>query len=100
MSATAELPIPDHYRPERSADWEYTPDQLLLLQSAVEWRERHDLRPSAEDRPRVHLLLVDEQKDFCFPEGTLYVGGRSGRGAIEDSDRIARFIYRNLRRIS
>jgi nicotinamidase-related amidase len=36
------------------------------------------------------------QKDFCFPEGTLYVGGRSGRGALEDNDRVARFVHRNL----
>ena len=24
-----------------------------------------------------HLLLIDVQKDFCFPEGTLYVAGRT-----------------------
>ncbi len=36
------------------------------------------------------------QKDFCFPEGSLYVGGRNGRGAMEDSDRLARFVYANL----
>lgn len=48
----------------------------------------------------VHLLLVDCQKDFCLPEGNLYVGGRSGRGAIEDNRRIAEFIYRNLARIT
>jgi nicotinamidase-related amidase len=44
----------------------------------------------------VHLLLIDVQKDFCFPEGTLYVAGRSGTGAVDDSRRIAEFIYRNL----
>ena len=27
-------------------------------------------------------MLIDVQKDFCFPEGTLYVAGRSGTGAI------------------
>ena len=45
---------------------------------------------------RVHLLLIDVQKDFCFPEGTLYVAGRSGRGAVDDSRRIAELVYRNL----
>lgn len=40
------------------------------------------------------------QKDFCFPEGTLYVGGRGGRGAVDDSDRLARFVYRNLGRLT
>jgi nicotinamidase-related amidase len=48
----------------------------------------------------VVLLLIDEQKDFCFPEGSLYVGGRSGRGALDDNDRAARFVYRNLARLS
>ncbi len=42
------------------------------------------------------LLLIDLQRDFCLPEGALFVAGRSGRGAIDDSDRIARFVYRNL----
>ena len=44
----------------------------------------------------MHLLLIDVQKDFCFPEGSLYVAGRSGTGAIDDNRRIAEFIYRNL----
>lgn len=48
----------------------------------------------------MQLLLIDVQKDFCFPEGSLYVGGRSGRGAVEDSDRIARFLYKNLAAIT
>jgi nicotinamidase-related amidase len=45
-------------------------------------------------------LLIDEQRDFCFPQGSLYVGGRSGRGALDDNRRIAEFIYRNLHRIT
>jgi nicotinamidase-related amidase len=48
------------------------------------------------DRADVHLLLIDVQKDFCFPQGSLYVGGRSGKGAMDDNRRIAEFIYRNL----
>jgi nicotinamidase-related amidase len=44
----------------------------------------------------VHLLLIDVQKDFCHPEGTLYVGGRSGTGAVDDSRRTGEFIQRNL----
>jgi nicotinamidase-related amidase len=45
-------------------------------------------------------LLIDAQKDFCFPEGSLYVGGRTGRGALDDNRRTAEFIYRNLHRIT
>jgi nicotinamidase-related amidase len=40
------------------------------------------------------------QKDFSFPRGSLYVGGRSGRGALDDSRRTAEFIYRNLPRLT
>ena len=88
--------LPDFYDPENAARWGYAPDQQAIVERAVEWRQRFDLQPASADRAKVHLLLVDLQKDFCFPEGALYVGGQSGRGAIDDNDRTARFIYRNL----
>lgn len=91
-----ELPIPDFYDADNAGRWDYRPDEQAVFERAIAWRDEHGLAPAAEDRRRVHLLLIDLQKDFCFPEGTLYVAGRSGRGAIEDNDRIARFIYRNL----
>ncbi|HEX7090977.1 MAG TPA: hypothetical protein VF192_12625 [Longimicrobiales bacterium] len=96
QNASAELPIPDFYRTEHAARWDYQPDQQALFERAMAWRDEHGLTPAAGDGRRIHLLLVDLQKDFCFPEGTLYVAGRSGRGAIDDNDRIARFVYRNL----
>jgi nicotinamidase-related amidase len=96
MGHMHELPIPAFYDPANARRWEYVPDAALLLQHAVDWRARHALRPAADDLRRVHLVLIDLQKDFCFPQGTLYVGGRSGTGALDDNDRIARFIYRNL----
>ena len=46
------------------------------------------------------LLLVDVQKDFCFPQGSLFVAGRSGRGALDDNRRLATFLYRNLDRVT
>jgi nicotinamidase-related amidase len=95
-----ELPIPPFYGSAHASQWSYRPDQQALFEAAREWRSTHGLRPAGEDAKRIHLLLIDLQKDFCFPEGALYVGGRSGRGAIDDSDRIARFIYRNLARLT
>ncbi|HEV7516661.1 MAG TPA: nicotinamidase [Thermoanaerobaculia bacterium] len=94
-----ELPVPDFYSPEHAARWSYRPDPEALFARAGAWRREHRILPAAAEagaRAQVHLLLIDLQKDFCLPEGSLYVGGRSGRGAIEDSDRIARFLYRNL----
>lgn len=94
------LPLPDFYSPANAARWAYRPDESRLFAEATAWRKRHGIAAASEDRRRVHLLLIDCQKDFCFPEGALYVGGRSGRGAVEDSDRIARFIYANLDQIT
>jgi nicotinamidase-related amidase len=91
-----ETPTPTFYDAANAASWGYAPDQQALFERAAEYRREHGIQAAADDTTRVHLLLVDEQKDFCFPQGTLYVGGRSGRGAVEDSDRLARFIYRNL----
>jgi nicotinamidase-related amidase len=95
MSATP-LPVPPLFDPRRAADWGYRPDATALATAAAAWRKQHGVRASAADETRVHLLLIDVQKDFCFPEGTLYVAGRSGTGAIDDARRIAELIYRNL----
>ncbi|MEZ4401141.1 MAG: nicotinamidase [Kofleriaceae bacterium] len=90
------LPLPSHYQPADAGRWGYRPDEAALAASAATWRADHGVRPAAADERRVHLLLIDVQKDFCFPEGSLYVGGRSGTGAVDDSRRIAEFVYRNL----
>ncbi|HEV2132578.1 MAG TPA: hypothetical protein VGR27_15795, partial [Longimicrobiaceae bacterium] len=96
MKTEPELPIPEFYDSANAAEWGYRPDQQRLFEISGEWRREFDLPPAPEDARKIHLLLIDVQKDFCFPEGALYVGGRSGRGAIEDNDRLAQFIYRNL----
>jgi len=91
-----QLPIPNFFDGKRAADYQYRPDAATLATAAAGARAQHSIRPSAADETRVHLLLIDVQKDFCFPEGTLYVAGRSGTGAVDDSRRIAEFIYRNV----
>jgi nicotinamidase-related amidase len=90
------LPIPQFFDPKRAADYGYRPDAAQIASAATAWRAHHQIKPSAAAESRVHLLLIDVQKDFCFPEGSLYVAGRSGTGAIDDSRRIAEMIYRNL----
>jgi nicotinamidase-related amidase len=90
-----QLPIPPFFDGKRAADYAYRPDAATVADAAATWRAQHAVRPSAADETRVHLLLIDVQKDFCFPEGSLYVAGRSGKGAIDDSRRIAEFVYRN-----
>jgi nicotinamidase-related amidase len=90
MSATMELP--PFFDPARAGDWSYQPDADALRAAAEGWRR--EIRTAGEGR--TDLLLIDLQRDFCLPEGALYVGGRSGRGAVEDTARIAAFIHRNL----
>jgi nicotinamidase-related amidase len=92
--------LPDFYDSANAARWDYQPDAARVLAEASAWAKAHGVRPAREDARRVELLLIDVQRDFCFPRGTLYVGGRSGRGALEDNDRIARFVYDNLRAIT
>src|SRR5262245_45654023 len=96
----APLPLPDFYRPEHAAQWDYAPDQAALFPAARAWAAAHGLVPAAEDGRRVLPLVIDAQKDFCFPRGSLFVGGRSGRGAVDDNDRLARFVYGHLGRIT
>jgi nicotinamidase-related amidase len=93
---TPALPLPSFYDPRAAERWSYGPDQTELCAAAARYRQEHDVKPAASDARNVHLLLIDVQKDFCFPQGSLFVGGRSGRGAVDDSRRIAELIYRNL----
>jgi nicotinamidase-related amidase len=90
------LPLPPHFDPVHAADWGHRPDVAALHAAALTWRSSHAIPPAATDARKVHLLVIDAQKDFCHPEGTLFVAGRSGRGAIDDNARLAAFIYRQL----
>jgi nicotinamidase-related amidase len=40
--------------------------------------------------------VVDVQNTFCTPGFELFVGGRSGMGALDDCRRLCEFVYRNL----
>ncbi|MBK9259145.1 MAG: nicotinamidase [Polyangiaceae bacterium] len=91
-----DLPLPVFYDHKSAERWGYHPNETVLATAADDWRKSMGIRPAASDKTNVHLLLIDVQKDFCHPEGALFVAGRSGRGAIDDSRRIAEFIYKNL----
>jgi nicotinamidase-related amidase len=91
-----ETPIPPFFDSANAGRWGYRPDPGVLLSTAEVWTKQYALRGAGTDAFKLHLLLIDAQKDFCLPEGSLFVAGRGGRGAIEDNERTARFIYRNL----
>ena len=63
---------------------------------AADWQQEHRITPAKSDRSKVGLLLIDVQNTFCLPEFELFVGGKSGKGAIEDNFRLCQFIYRHL----
>jgi nicotinamidase-related amidase len=89
------LPIPPHFRPERVGEvWRVPYEERA--RGAEAWRLEHDLRPSAEDAVRICLLVIDVQNTFCIPGFELFVGGRSGTGAVDDNRRLCEFVYRNL----
>jgi hypothetical protein len=90
MSTTPELP--PFFDPAQAGDWSYRSDPDTLRATAETWCGEVE---TVGDR-RTDLLLIDLQRDFCLPEGALYVGGRSGHGAVEDTARIAAFIHHNL----
>lgn len=95
----AELPVPAFFDPERVSEIFRVPYEERAREAARFRRER-EIPPSSADSFRVGLLLVDLQNTFCIPGFELYVGGRSGRGAVEDNVRLAEFLYRNLSRIT
>jgi nicotinamidase-related amidase len=89
------LPLPQHFDRERVKDvWRVPYEQRAA--DAERWAREHDLTGAAEDDLRVCLLLVDVQNTFCTPGFELFVGGRSGTGAVDDNVRLCEFLYRNL----
>ncbi len=91
----SELPIPDHFDEGKTGKIWKTNYQLRARE-AMEWSKKHKLYPASEDEIKVALLLIDVQNTFCIPEFELFVGGRSGKGAVDDNVRLCEFIYRNL----
>ena len=94
-----ELPVPAHFDPSRVGEvWRVAYEDRA--QEAREWAGKHRLTPAAEDPFRLCLVAVDIQNTFCIPNFELFVGGRSGRGAVDDNRRLVEFVYRNLGVIS
>ena len=89
------LPLPPHWNPERVGElWRV--DYAARFDDAERWRAQHGLRPVADDRFRLALVVVDMQNTFCSPGFELFVAGRSGTGALDDARRLSEFVYRNL----
>ena len=93
------MKIPEHFSPEKVGAVFRVPYQKRAAEARL-WREHHAVASASRDDHRIGLLLVDVQNTFCIPEFELFVAGRSGMGAVEDNERLCRFIYENLERIT
>jgi len=93
------LPIPDFFDAAKVGTVWRIPYEARAAQ-ARDWAHLHKVEPASVDSTKTWLMLIDVQNTFCIPEFELYVGGRSGRGAVEDNARLCEFIYRNLGNIT
>jgi nicotinamidase-related amidase len=92
---TKQLPIPPHFDAAKVGEVWRVPYQARAVE-ARDWAKKHNIQPAAEDKTRICLLLIDVQNTFCIPDFELFVGGKSGIGAVRDNVRLCEFIYRNL----
>jgi nicotinamidase-related amidase len=90
-----ELPLPPHFDASRAGEVWRVPYEERAREAAA-WSKQHDLGPAARDTFRLAVLAVDVQNTFCVPGFELFVGGRSGTGAVDDNRRLCEFLYRNL----
>lgn len=95
MSIQTQLPIPAHFDTKKVGEvWR------VLYQDraneAKEWAKKHNIQPAAKDKTQICLMAIDVQNTFCIPKFELFVGGRSGTGAVDDNVRLCEFIYRNF----
>jgi nicotinamidase-related amidase len=93
------LPIPEFFDSTHVGEvWKV--DYAARAADAKQFALQHDLKPASTLKDRISLLLIDAQNTFCIPEFELFVGGRSGRGAVDDNVLLCEFIYRNLGNIT
>jgi nicotinamidase-related amidase len=90
-----DLPVPPHFDPRRVGEvWRVSYEERA--REAEAWAREHGIASAVNDEVRVCLVAVDVQNTFCVPGFELFVGGRSGTGAVEDNRRLCEFVYRNL----
>ncbi|MCS6907806.1 MAG: hypothetical protein RML93_07990 [Anaerolineales bacterium] len=93
------LPLPPFYDPQKVGEVWRVPYQQRA-EEARQWAARHHIAPAQCDTFKIALVAIDVQNTFCIPEFELFVGGRSGMGAVEDNRRLCEFLYRYLHRIT
>ncbi len=95
VTTTKQLPIPSFFNPQKVGEVWRVPYQERAAEAKA-WAKQYNIELAAKDRTRICLLAIDIQNTFCIPEFELFVGGLSGKGAVDDNVRLCEFIYRNL----
>lgn len=88
------LPAPMFYEPTQVREL-FVERAGLVHEIAVEYRKKHRIAPSAQDRFRIAAFGIDAQVGFCTPGASLFVPG-----AVEDTQRVLDWLYRNLDKIT
>ncbi|MDD9972628.1 MAG: isochorismatase, partial [Candidatus Poribacteria bacterium] len=78
---TPQLPLPSHFNTDQ-VDRVWRIPYQERQHEAQTWAKEHSIPSAFEDDFRTCLLLVDVQNTFCIPDYELFVGGRSGNGAV------------------
>ena len=99
VQPSVQLPIPAHFDAAKVGEVWRVPYQTIAT-AATDWAKQQQIPAASQDTFRICLLAIDVQNTFCIPEHELFVGGRSGLGAVEDNIRLCEFIYRNLSQIT
>src|SRR5678815_2888773 len=97
--ASVNLPVPAHFSSDSAGRIYRVPYEQRAIEARA-WAQRHQLRRASADSFRIALLAIDVQNTFCMPGFELFVAGRSGHAAVDDSGRLCEFLYRNLGSIS
>lgn len=95
----ASLPIPAFFAADRVGEVWRVPYEERAAEAQA-WAQTHSIKPANTDRPRLCLLAIDVQNTFCIPGFELFVGGKSGQGAVDDTRRLCEFVYRHLGHIT
>jgi nicotinamidase-related amidase len=90
-----QIPIPLHFNPAKVGEVWRVPYQQRAAEAEA-FAKQENIQPAVADKNRICLLLIDIQNTFCIPDFELFVGGKTGNGAVEDNQRLCEFIYRNL----
>jgi nicotinamidase-related amidase len=88
------LPAPTFYEASKVSAV-YVERAALVAEIADEYRKKHKVAPSAQDKVRIAAFGIDAQIGFCSPGASLFVPG-----AVEDAQRTIEWLYRNLDRIT